>query len=214
MERSMSNTTATWVVALAALACPHLGDAHHSGYMYETTSVWVAGTVVSFERVNPHTLMTLEARNEAGEVRRWVIEGPPQSAFERRGIATAAPNIGDAVEFCAFPYRSPAELSQLWPGVDFSARRAAAADGSPQFLAGHVLISSDGAMQLWEPHGILADCIRSSEERTPSWVAFLTSDQTARQAWCAQQRYEHVRSNATLRELVQKIDGSIGDPCD
>jgi hypothetical protein len=213
MERSMTNTTATWVVALAALACPRFGGAHHSGYMYETTAVWVAGTVVSFERVNPHTLMSLESRNEAGEVRRWVIEGPPQSAFERRGIGAAGPSVGDAVEFCAFPYKSPTELSRLWPGVDFSARRAAAAADTPQFLAGHVLVSSGGTMQLWEPHGTLADCIRSSEERTPSWVAFLTSDETARKAWCEQRRYEHVRSNATLRELVQAIDDSIGDPC-
>jgi hypothetical protein len=210
----MRNTTATWAVALAALVCPRHGAAHHSGHMYDTTSVWVTGTVVSFERVDPHALLTVEGRNEAGEVRRWVIEGPPQSAFERRGIGTAGPNIGDAVEFCAFPYKSPAELSQLWPGVDFSARRAAATDGSPQFLAGHVLVTTDGAMQFWEPHGVLVDCIRSSEDRRQSWLAFLSSDPAAQQAWCEQQRYESVRSNVTLRELVQEIDGSIDSPCE
>jgi hypothetical protein len=214
MERSMRKMTATWVGALAALLCPRPGAAHHSGYMYETTSVWVTGTVVSFERVNPHTLMTVEGRTEAGEVRRWVIEGPPQSALERRSIGTAGPSVGDAVEFCAFPYKSPAELSRLWPGVDFSARRAAATDGSPQFLAGHVLVTPDGAMQFWEPHGLLADCIRSSEDRRQSWLAFLSSDQAARKAWCEQQRYERVRSDVALRELAREIDGSIDSPCD
>jgi hypothetical protein len=214
MERSMKNTTATWPAALAALACSHPGAAHHSGYMYETTSVWVAGTVVGFERINPHTLLTVEGRNEAGAVRRWVIEGPPQSALEQRGLGTQGPNVGDAVEFCAFPYKSPAELSQLWPGVDFSARRGAATEGSPQFLTGHVLVTPDGAMQFWEPHGLLADCIRSSEGRRQSWLAFLSSDPAAQQAWCEQQRYERVRSDETLRDLVQQIDGSIDSACD
>lgn len=207
----MTKTALTFAVALAALASPRFGAAHHSGYMYETTSVWVTGTVVSFERIDPHTLMTVEG-SETGERRRWVIEGPPRSALERSG--TTGPSVGDAVELCAFPYKSPAELAQLWPGVDFSARRAAAADGSPQSLAGHVLVTPDGAMRFWEPHGILADCIRSSADRRQSWLAFLSEDAAAWAAWCQQKRYERVQSSATLRELVQEIEGSIGKLCD
>ena len=70
----MENTTAAWAMALATLAWSTPGAAHHSGYMYETASVWVAGTVVSFDRVDPHTRMTVEGRSETGEVRRWVTE--------------------------------------------------------------------------------------------------------------------------------------------
>jgi hypothetical protein len=49
--------------------------------MYETTPIWVKGTVVAFERRNPHSIKTLEDRGEEGRVLRWAVEGPPQTAL-------------------------------------------------------------------------------------------------------------------------------------
>jgi len=46
--------------AIAALACAGSAEAHHSGSMYEPTPVWIKGTVVRFEGINPHTITTLE----------------------------------------------------------------------------------------------------------------------------------------------------------
>lgn len=211
----MRTTTAIHAAALATLAGATPLQAHHSGTMYERTAFWVKGTVVSFEAVNPHTITTLEERSADGQTRRWAVEGPAQYQIERMDIATDVPQVGDAVEFCAFRYKSAAELSRMFPGVDFSARRSTQdSDGtSPQFVAGHILITAGAEKQLWEPHGLISECIRSSDEPRSSWAGFIDSSTEARQAWCEQRSYAHVRSNPALQELVEEIDSSIEDRC-
>lgn len=211
----MRHKMATCAAALAMLTGAGSVGAHHSGNAYERTAIWIQGEVVGFEPVNPHTIITLEARREDGQVRRWAVEGPPQTALERRSDATRVPKIGDTLEFCAFPYKSVAELSRIWPDVDFSASRSAqAADGSsPQFVAGHVMVMPDGAKQFWEPHGLISECVRTSDDDRQTWLAFIDSNAGARQAWCEQERYAYVESNAVLNELVNEINASLAEPC-
>jgi hypothetical protein len=211
-ENPVRKAAAVLAGGLAALVAAAL-QAHHSGSMYQTTPTWVHGTVVGVERINPHTIITLEDTAAAGEVRRWAVEGPAESQLDRLGLDM--PNVGDLLEFCAFAYKPVAELSRLFPGVDFSARRALAADGSsPQFVVGHVRVSPDGEKQLWEPHGTLAECIRSSADQRQSWVDFLNAAPRARQGWCEQRRFDHVRSNVSLQQLVEEIDSGIERPCE
>ena len=208
------NRTATWAAALAALACAGPLRAHHSGFMYETTPFWVKGTVVRFERVNPHSVTTLEERSEDGQVRRWAIEGPAQSQLDR-GDAEV-PKVGDVIKVCAFPYKSPAELSRMYPGVDFSTRRRPVdADGLPwQFVAGHVLVMPDGQKRVWEPHGLISECIRSADDPRQSWLDFLSTDARARQLWCEQRKYSAIQSNAFSKAFYDEINGSIANPCE
>ena len=212
----MKKTMAIWAAALAALACTNSLRAHHSGYMYDTTPIWVKGTVVRFEHINPHTIITLEDRSEDGQVRRWAVEGPAQAELDRTGIGMDVPKVGDAIQFCAFPYRSVAELSRIWPGVDFSVRRfAQAADGSsPQFVAGHVMVMPDGEKRLWLPHGLISECIRSSDDQRQSWLDFLNSTPRARQAWCEQRRRASVQSNASSKAFVDEINSFMANPCE
>ncbi len=183
--------------------------------MYETTPVWITGTVVRFEPVNPHTIITLEERTATGQIRRWGVEGPGRDQLDRSGSRMDAPSPGDVIGFCAFPYKPAAELSRMFPGVDFSARRASRElDGpSPQFVAGHVMVEPDGSKRLWEPHGILSECIRSSDDDRQLWLDFLNSNRRARQAWCQQRRYTLIQSNASLAAFVEQINSSIDVPC-
>jgi hypothetical protein len=215
MEIPMTKSTAVLAAGLAALACAASLQAHHSGYMYETTPLWIKGAVVGFEHVNPHTVITLEDRSEGGQVRRWAVEGPGQSQLDRMGIRTDILKVGDVVQFCAFPYKSVAELSRMWPGVDFAARRTLQrADGlSPQFVAGHVMVMPNGEKRLWEPHGLISECIRSSDDQRQSWLDFLNANASVREAWCEQRGYSQVQSTASLREFVEEVDGSIDTPC-
>jgi Family of unknown function (DUF6152) len=211
MKKAM--TTGTLMVAALVCAGPLL--AHHSGSMYQKTPVWVKGTVVSFERINPHTILTLEDRTADGQVRQWRIEGPQQSRFDNRVDGLVPPQIGDAVEFCAFAYKTADELSRMYPDADFSARRIAEEGGSqpPQQVAGHVMVKSDGEMQFWEPHGVLAECIRSPNYPREAWLEFLNTSPAARQAWCEQRTYALVQSNESLLGFVEEINGRIDNPC-
>jgi hypothetical protein len=183
--------------------------------MYESIPIWVKGTVVSFERVGPHSLITLEDRSERRQVRRWAVEGPSQAQLDRLGVATNILKVGDELQFCAFPYKSVAELSRIFPGVDFSNRRALQpADGSsPQFVAGHVMVKPDGAKQFWEPHGVISECMRSSDDQRQSWLALLNTSSSARQGWCEQRRYAYVQSNASLLAFIDEIDDAMDTPC-
>lgn len=214
MKKTTTGTAALGV--LAALAWAPSLQGHHSGSMYDTTPVWVQGTVIRFEAVDPHTITTVEARSADGQVRRWAVEGPGQSQLDRLGIGTDVPRVGDTIEVCAFPYKSVAELSRLFPGVDFSTRRAALpTDGSaPRFVAGHVTLTPDGRKRVWEPHGVIGECIRSSDEQRQSWLDFLDTDPRARQLWCEQRRYAHVQSTASLKEFIEGINRSMDNPCE
>src|SRR5262249_36495769 len=98
--------------ALAALVSTASVRAHHSGFMYETTPLWIKGTVVRFERKNPHSVMTLEERTEPKQVRRFGVEGPAAFQLDQMGVRDEdVPGVGDVVEFCAFPYRSEADVA-------------------------------------------------------------------------------------------------------
>ncbi|HVS24269.1 MAG TPA: DUF6152 family protein [Gammaproteobacteria bacterium] len=215
--------------AIVALACAGAAQAHHSGSMYDPTPVWVKGTVVRFEGINPHTITTLEERSEDGQVRRWAVEGPPQSALDRRRVVEGpdqflldrggsdedVPKVGDVIEVCAFPYKSAAELSRLFAGVDFSKRgQRLDSDGLPlQLVAGHLLVMPDGRKRLWEPHGLLSACMRSTDDRRQSWLNLLNTNPGAHQAWCEQRTYSAVLSAASLTSFVDEINRSLADPC-
>lgn len=213
MKSTMTLTIAA--AALAALVCAGPLQAHHTGAVYQATPIWVKGTVVRFEGVNPHTITTLEERGDEGQVRRWAVEGPGQFQLGRLGLVEDTPKVGDVIEFCAFPYKSVEELSRMYPGVDFASRRRTMdADGTPlQSVAGNVMVMPDGAKRFWEPHGVLSECIRSSDDRRRSWLDFLDSNARARQAWCEQRGYALVQSNASLKRFVEEIDGLIDNPC-
>lgn len=210
----MKRTKAIWAAVLAALASAGSLHAHHTGNMYEQTALWVKGTVVRFDGIDPHSITILEERSADGQIRRWGVEGPSRAQLDRTDGAVV-PMVGDTVEFCAFPYKPAAELSRMFPGVDFSTRRSSEdTDGPPtQFVAGHVMVMPDGEKRLWEPHGIIAECIRSSDDPRQSWLDFLNSSSRAREIWCGQRDYAQVLSTASLRELVEEIDTSIDDPC-
>jgi hypothetical protein len=216
MEFPMKKVIALSAAALAALIFSGSPQAHHSGYMYETTPVWITGTVVRFEDKNPHSITSLEGVGEDGQVRRWAVEGPGQSQLDRMGIGMEDPQIGDVVEFCAFPYKPAAELSRMWPGVDFSNRqRALDSDGSsPQFVAGHVMLLANGQKQFWEPHGTIIACMRTSDDSRQSWLDFLNANPRARDGWCEQRRRASIQSDESSRSFADELNGLIDRPCE
>jgi hypothetical protein len=197
------NRPVAWTTAIALLASVGAVQAHHTGSMYEQVPIWIKGTVVRFERTNPHSIITLEERGADGQVRRWAVEGPAQFQLDRMGIAEDFPRVGDVLEFCSFPYK-PEHLARF---------RSQDPDGVPrQLIEGHVMVMSDGQKQFWDPHGIISACIQSSDVPRQAWLEFLNSNARARQAWCEQRGWPATQST-TSRALVDEIDSSIDKPC-
>jgi hypothetical protein len=185
--------------------------------MYQTTPIWISGAVIRLELRNPHTIITLEDRSQDGQVRLWAVEGPSQTEVDRRSIDEQVPKVGDTIKVCAFPYRPAEEIARdpRIRGGDISARRSSPTiDGSsPQFVAGHVIVMPDGEMKSWEPHGIISECMRSSDDKRQAWLDFLNANPRVRDAWCGQRGYAVVQSNASLREFVEEINSSLDEPC-
>jgi len=213
----MRKTATTLATGLAALACAGFARAHHSGYMYQTTPIWISGAVIRFDLKNPHTIITLEDRSQNGEVRLWAVEGPSQTEIDRMNINDQIPKVGDTIAVCAFPYRSAEEIARdpRIGGGDGSTRRSSpTTDGSsPQFVAGHVIKMTDGEMRFWEPHGFIAECLRGSDANRQAWVDLLNANPRAREYWCKGRRSAAVQANESFIGLVEAIDGSLYEPC-
>lgn len=60
--------------------------AHHGETNYDTEKlVSVKATVTSFEFINPHTQITLEAKNDKGETEKWTCEARSPAMLVRNG---------------------------------------------------------------------------------------------------------------------------------
>jgi len=220
--RRNTATTAAGLAGLAALACAGSVQAHHSHLMYQTAPVWISGTVTRFELKNPHALTTLEGRSENGQVLVWTVEGPSQTGLDRRGDSDEyLPKVGDTLEVCAYPYRPAEEIardSRLPPWkLDASTQRwleSTTERSSPRLILGHMLVTAGGAMRVWEPYGLISECMRSSNDQGQSWIELLNANPEARKFWCDQRGSAAVQSNASLKEFVEQTNAVLAEPCE
>ena len=61
-------------------------DAHHSDVAYETTSIELKDvTFVKTAWVNPHSIVTFDAKDASGQVKQWIVEMGTPSAMSSVG---------------------------------------------------------------------------------------------------------------------------------
>src|SRR5436189_4362812 len=129
---------ARWATALVLASASSL-VAHHSLTQFDTTTgVTVKGTVVRFERVNPHSFLFIDEKGTDGEVHRWAIEGPNVTQLSRMHIENDTLKAGDVIEACGYLLKSgmppPRSLSR-------------------PFLTGEMVVLPDGRKQPWLDYG-------------------------------------------------------------
>jgi len=168
-----------------------------------STSIWVKGTVVRYEAINPHTMIELEETRADGQVQRWTIEGPFPGRLQRilrlNGMAPDEDFVkaGDVIEVCGFRPKRRA------PYPD---------DLSLFFVHGHVLVMPDGRMESWGPYGKLDNCVRPNDQ-PQAWLDFLNADPLAREFWCNSRAFVQVASTAP-EGFVDEINRQLTvDPC-
>jgi hypothetical protein len=189
--------TASGVAALAALGCAGALHAHHSnGTIDATTPVWVKGTVVQYEPINPHAMIELDVRGADGYTQRWTLQGPGPGRLERYHLARDFLKAGDVIEACGFVPKPLPEKS--WP--------------PPRFIHSQLLRMPDGQMQLWGPYGKLENCVRS-DHSAQLWLQFLDNPM-ARDMWCHNKSYPSVPlSPLASKPLVDGIDDALAPRC-
>ncbi|HUF73395.1 MAG TPA: DUF6152 family protein [Gammaproteobacteria bacterium] len=205
----MKTRAAAWA-AFAALVWTCSLAAHHSVSMFDvSTPIWVKGTVVGFELINPHAMILLEETSEGGTISRLSIEGPGihpvRRSFDPESDLVQA---GDVIEVCAFALKAEFASGRARPDSGDYPRR---------FLHGHVLVMPDGQRRLFGSYGNLGACIRSDDEQRDAWLRFLNAgDMRLRNLWCGQrsaQRRGADESTAESIAFVEEINGLLDDPC-
>jgi hypothetical protein len=220
--RTNAANTAAGLAGVAALACAGSVQAHHSHLLYQTTPIWISGTVTGFELKNPHAITTLEGRSENGQVLVWTVEGPSQTELDRRsGSSEYLPKVGDTLGVCAYPYRPAEEIAgdlrlpswRLDASIQRRLESSTTEGASPRLILGHMLVTTGGAMRVWEPFGLISECMRRSNDQRQSWIELLNANAEAGNFWCDQRGRAAVQSNASLKEFVEETNGLLADPC-
>lgn len=75
--------------------------AHHGEANYDTDKmVSIKGTVTQFEFINPHVQISLDVKNDKGEIEKWVGEARSPAMLSRYGgWDKDTIKVGDAVTF-------------------------------------------------------------------------------------------------------------------
>ena len=85
--------------------------AHHgvAGYDLNKT-VTLHGTVTKFDWSNPHVVVYLDAKNDAGETQHWTIEFAAPVHMVRAGWSKASMKTGDDIVIETHPSRNGAPI--------------------------------------------------------------------------------------------------------
>src|SRR5579863_2926707 len=97
MKRQALLLSAIFCVALTS--APLL--AHHGEANYDTEKmVSVKGTVTNFEFVNPHVQISIDSKNDKGEIEKWVGEARSPAMLSRYGgWDRNTIKVGDVITF-------------------------------------------------------------------------------------------------------------------
>jgi len=130
--------------------------AHHSLTKFDTTTgVTVKGTVVLFERVNPHSFIFIDEKGKNGEMHRWAIEGPSVIQLTRMGIERDYLKVGDVIEACGYVLKEGVESQRTvsTEPLSLSLKDTTPKSVSGQVLTAELLVMSDGKKRTWSDYG-------------------------------------------------------------
>jgi len=140
-------TTSTLAILVVCASTASL-LAHHSLANFDTTkAVRVKGTVVQFQRINPHSYVFVDQKSEDGQTRRWAIEGPSILQLDRKGFGKDGLKPGDVVEVCGYV---PKEAI-MW---QIANPDPTATSISGRLINAETLVMPDGHEQSWGDYGV------------------------------------------------------------
>ena len=143
----MKKMVAGWTAAVVLLASAGSLVAHHGLSQYDTTTaVRVKGTIVLFERVNPHSILFVDQKREDGQIQRWAVEGPGILQLDRMGLGKVALKAGDVVEACGYVVTKEGVKLRRPISIEFNSV-------SGRIMDGELLAMADGQKRVWSDYG-------------------------------------------------------------
>lgn len=107
-RRSLPMVAAGLIVIVSGFS-PAPASAHHgfaATYLPDKT-VMIAGTVVEFRFLNPHSYVTVDCREPSGAPVRWTVEWGAGLQLDRRGVTRESLKPADYVIVRGNPARDP-----------------------------------------------------------------------------------------------------------
>ena len=88
--------------------------AHHGANLYDMTkTVMLKGTIAKFYWGNPHNEVTVEVKDDKGNVTQWVAYTEPPLVMLERGWTRKSLNFGDEVTAYIFAARNGSSVGTL-----------------------------------------------------------------------------------------------------
>ena len=88
--------------------------AHHGVNMFEQDrTVSIKGTITQFDFVNPHVEIYFEAKDDKGNVAKWMVESGSPNLMRRSGWNRATLKPGEEVTFVGHPGKNGAKTMRL-----------------------------------------------------------------------------------------------------
>ena len=113
MERRLGSFGPLVVAAaLVLLAVTPRAFAHHSfaATYHEDEEARIEGRIIQFVFRNPHSFVQVEAPDEAGTMRQWVVEWRAASGLSSQGVKVDTLKVGDEVVITGNKARDPADF--------------------------------------------------------------------------------------------------------
>jgi Family of unknown function (DUF6152) len=102
----------TLIVGVAALSVPLF--AHHGAASFDTSKmVTVTGTVTEYVWANPHVLVKVDARDDSGNITRWVLEAWNPVTQASRGWTKNTFKFGDDVRLEINPAKNGQPVGEI-----------------------------------------------------------------------------------------------------
>src|SRR5215510_2077828 len=155
----MKKMIATWTAAIAVLASAGSLAAHHSLAQFDTSvPVWVKGTVVRFDRINPHSIIFLDQKRQDGQIQRWAVDGPGLIQLGRMGVEKDILKAGDLIEVCGFATKEGVPSQRVLQTPSSSGFKSTP-NMAGRIMNGSMLVMPDGKKRFWSDYGQLDKCL-------------------------------------------------------
>jgi hypothetical protein len=103
------------IVAVAAAAVLGAGPsfAHHAWPIDRSKEVTVKGTVTAFNWSNPHVMIDLEVKTDAGKIEKWNVGGPSTERMTGNGWDRNTLKPGDVITGFGYRHSDGSNVVQL-----------------------------------------------------------------------------------------------------
>jgi hypothetical protein len=99
-------------LAVGILAAAPL-SAHHAWPIDRSKEVTVKGTVTSFNWSNPHVMIDVEVKTDAGKIEKWNIGGPSTERMSGNGWDRNTLKPGDVITGIGYRHSDGSNIVQL-----------------------------------------------------------------------------------------------------